>query len=259
MEADDNAKVGIALLEEVERRIKNLYGDVAALAPGFEYNPVYDVDNKVLQEQLDIAEKKIGNFEEGLSYLNFLRGRLIAIKQSPMGNRTMLKCARYYQEAIEFGYDEAVVRYYWGLHDKAWNERDKAVKQFERVVSLVGINSEIGMEAAKEIEKTKEQKKGGCFIATAVYGSYDSPEVKALRFFRDTVLLTNSLGRQFVRAYYIISPPIARFLQRHRLLRRFTQLVLIQPIARIVERRFARRLVWVEERNIQERSPTAGA
>ncbi|MBC9927405.1 CFI-box-CTERM domain-containing protein [Leucobacter sp. cx-169] len=53
---------------------------------------------------------------------------------------------------------------------------------------------------------------GGCYIATAVYGSYEAPEVLSLRAFRDQHLLTNASGRLLVRIYYCISPSLASLL-----------------------------------------------
>ncbi len=53
----------------------------------------------------------------------------------------------------------------------------------------------------------------GCFIATAVYGSYVADEVLVLREFRDRELASNSLGRLLIRFYYFVSPPIAELLE----------------------------------------------
>ena len=68
-----------------------------------------------------------------------------------------------------------------------------------------------------------------CYIATAVYGSYDAPEVRVLRRFRDEVLSTSVPGRAFVRGYYAVSPPVARRLEHagriNRLVRRVLDLV----------------------------------
>jgi len=36
-----------------------------------------------------------------------------------------------------------------------------------------------------------------------------------LKEFRDTLLMSHSLGRQFVDAYYHYSPPVADFISRH--------------------------------------------
>ncbi|MBR5515265.1 MAG: hypothetical protein IKU52_03575 [Clostridia bacterium] len=51
---------------------------------------------------------------------------------------------------------------------------------------------------------------GGCYVATAVYGSYDCPEVWTLRRFRDSTLAKTIMGRVFIHTYYAISPTIVK-------------------------------------------------
>lgn len=55
-----------------------------------------------------------------------------------------------------------------------------------------------------------ESKGGGCYIATAVYGSYDCPEVWTLRRFRDYSLAKSRQGQLFIRLYYAVSPGFVR-------------------------------------------------
>lgn len=55
---------------------------------------------------------------------------------------------------------------------------------------------------------------GGCYVATAVYGSYDCPQVWTLRRFRDYTLTKTWYGRAFVHIYYAISPILVSWFGR---------------------------------------------
>jgi subtilisin family serine protease/PKD repeat protein len=72
---------------------------------------------------------------------------------------------------------------------------------------------------------------GGCFIATAAYGSHMEPQVELLREFRDRFLLTNSEGKSFVMLYYACSPPLARFIAQHDTLRAMVRFTLLPVVA----------------------------
>ena len=52
---------------------------------------------------------------------------------------------------------------------------------------------------------------GPCYVATAVYGSYDCPEVWTLRRFRDFTLDETWYGRLFIKVYYATSPTFVKY------------------------------------------------
>ncbi|MBR3149314.1 MAG: hypothetical protein IKF64_04010, partial [Eubacterium sp.] len=65
-----------------------------------------------------------------------------------------------------------------------------------------------------DISKSNSDNTGnnsnGCYVATAVYGSYDCPQVWTLRRYRDNQLAKTWYGRAFIYTYYAISPTIVK-------------------------------------------------
>lgn len=75
---------------------------------------------------------------------------------------------------------------------------------------------------------------GSCYIATMVYGSYESPEVMELRRFRDQVLLRHKWGRAFVSWYYSNSPAFVARWKDSDLVNRFVR-GMLTPLVWIVK------------------------
>lgn len=73
-----------------------------------------------------------------------------------------------------------------------------------------------------------------CFIASAVFGP-TSPEVLALREFRDRRLMKSAAGRALVEAYYRLSPPIAETLYRTPSAAAVTRVVL-RPLTKLLKK-----------------------
>ncbi len=67
-------------------------------------------------------------------------------------------------------------------------------------------------DAYRHFIKLANSKREKCFIASAAFDYVRTPEVQTLCSFRDNVLTNYSTGRIFIKVYYRISPPIARFL-----------------------------------------------
>jgi len=79
---------------------------------------------------------------------------------------------------------------------------------------------------------------GGCFVATAAYGSPLESELNYLRLFRDRFLKSFQMGRNFVAYYYRHSPPIADYISTKPMLRWVVRMGLY-PVARILKHRYS--------------------
>ncbi|MGL5437004.1 MAG: leucine-rich repeat domain-containing protein [Lachnospiraceae bacterium] len=93
------------------------------------------------------------------------------------------------------------------------------------------------LEQRREVEQLHDSppSQSGCYIATAVYGSYDSPEVLVLRRFRDETLAKIAIGRLFISIYYYLSPPLAEKMKKAPKLNALLRHLLNKFIARISE------------------------
>jgi len=77
------------------------------------------------------------------------------------------------------------------------------------------------------------KNKRGCYIATAVYGSYTCDEVLALRRFRDDYLANHFWGRWLIGFYYIASPSIGEKIRYSPAMKRAISNILDNVIKRL--------------------------
>jgi uncharacterized protein YndB with AHSA1/START domain len=75
---------------------------------------------------------------------------------------------------------------------------------------------------------------GGCFIATAAYGTSTAQEVIELQNFRDYKLRKTYYGGLAIRVYEAVSPPIARFISTRNLLRLAVRNLFIIPLVTLI-------------------------
>jgi len=92
----------------------------------------------------------------------------------------------------------------------------------------------------KACMKAQNKDKGsGCYVATAVYGSYDCPQVWTLRRYRDDSLAKTWHGRVFIHTYYAISPALVKYFGRSRWFIRFWKGKLDKTVAKLQAKGFA--------------------
>lgn len=107
------------------------------------------------------------------------------------------------------------------------------------IVAAWGKEDRIDVFLEPPIGGSSSKTGGGCFIATATYGSSLAPEVIVFRRFRDDVLFRSKLGSQLVSIYYVLSPPIALLIARSELLKQTVKQLLLTPLFRLLN--FSRR------------------
>lgn len=92
-----------------------------------------------------------------------------------------------------------------------YNPDCELVNFFESGNARKAFNAKHGNASPPPPTQPNSNSSGGCYVATAVYGSYDCPQVWTLRRFRDEVLANSFAGRLFIRTYYTISPMLVKW------------------------------------------------
>ncbi len=83
-----------------------------------------------------------------------------------------------------------------------------------------------------EVDNAPESGDAKCFIATAAYGTPMDGNVLVLRQFRDEILMKSKSGKMLIKAYYRLSPPAARIIDKQPALRFLARLIL-KPVVKI--------------------------
>ena len=101
-----------------------------------------------------------------------------------------------------------------GYYTKEWSLTDEAKKiNIDNIMKYHEKIKEIdpSYEIPQRPDTNSSSNTGGCYVATAVYGSYDCPQVWTLRRFRDYTLAETWYGRAFIHTYYAISPTLVKW------------------------------------------------
>lgn len=119
--------------------------------------------------------------------------------------------------------------------------------QVVRVESYEGLNCKVssitpgtatltctldGTNISNTIQVTVERIKG-CYVATAVYGDYDCPQVWILRRYRDQYLSSRRFGRAFIKVYYALSPTAVKLFGKTRWFNHLWRNVLDRKICKL--------------------------
>ena len=124
----------------------------------------------------------------------------------------LLKCAQGYANE-----SNALLKRYkiYGTHltSEAIEIRNRAISGWYKRAVDTFKNNDPSYEAPScpKVVDPNPSSTGACYVATAVYGSYDCPEVWTLRRYRDNTLAESWYGRAFIKTYYAISPTLVKW------------------------------------------------
>lgn len=215
-------KEGISIQEANQNHPHNVMG---------EYNTIFESASRILENMITYYNTKVSIQDE--QFQQILRAKLgveavlvhsmleyiISKDWDKCSNTQWLlafaKCQHFQLTAHLFHNGQAYSFMIKGREDSL----QKLVKIYSRIQTLdpdfeiPELPDPIGVNVPEENSVISEQSSssGGCYVATAVYGSYDCPQVWTLRRYRDYTLAETWYGRAFIRTYYAISPTLVKW------------------------------------------------
>lgn len=129
--------------------------------------------------------------------------------------------------------------FYNSLFDNEFmkNELQEQILQFENEK-----RREESTENVKKLAKTNNTQlssdvsSSNCFVITATMGDSNHPVVNEFRIYRDKKLLTNEVGKAFVRFYYRVGPFVAPVIRKNVILRRIVFSIFVYPIYLLIKK-----------------------
>lgn len=113
--------------------------------------------------------------------------------------------------------------------------REKVVEALTKPMERKHHFDKTEAESLPKEETAKKPAKKGCYVATCVYGSYDCPQVWALRRYRDEWLDTTWRGKAFIKMYYAMSPIAVKWFGGFSGFRTFAKRILDKKVQKLME------------------------
>ena len=192
-----------------------------------------NLERKEWQKAIDDCNKAIGISPDiVVAYMN--RGAAYTNMDVPS------KALPDFSKAIEIDPENAEAHMRRGYAHSQLGNIQEAISDYVKSLEIDPDNQRAGLvrEELKILRqgaasKGGSGKSGGCYVATAVYGSYDAPEVLCLRRFRDETLAHSIFGRMFISLYYHFSPPFAEWLKDAPRINKFVRIILDRFVERL--------------------------
>jgi len=234
MSSEQNSTIALTLLDKIQEEVQKKLGSTPAIFYKENYDSSLGLFCERMIKECENAEKKAPDNPDVKLNSLLIKAKLYGHWQKPIGGLQHKKAIECYEEALKLAKNnkelEAKVRFIYGVAGRILGvSKEKNISNLQRVIELTGLESDMGRESAKLIEKEKNRKKNGCFIATAVYGDEFSEEVILLKSFRDQFLLTTNYGKVLVKFYYFISPFLSKIIANKITIRNILKKYLFNP------------------------------